>query len=641
MAYQLPLLKPEGRWVAPAELPTLRGAKRISYDVETCDPDLDTLGPGVRRGGYIVGMAVGVEHGPRWYLPMRHDGGGNLDPDLVERWAKSELNSFTGEVVGAHLGYDLDFSAEVGIDFASASGFYDVQIAEPLLDADRQEFNLDALAKDYLGEGKAEEELREYAIAYGCAKTRKMIKQNLWKFPAAACGLYGEADADRPLRIRELQLPRLEAEGLLPIFAVESELMPLLVAMRRRGVRVDLRQAGIVRKALVTRRDAALTQFRRLLGCPKAELYAPDSFAAALVDRGLPVGRTPKSGQYSITKDWLKAHAADEAIATLLEGRRLETTINTFIDGHVFKHARNGRIHGNFNQLKGDDGGTIARLSSDNPNLQNLPARDPELGPMTRSIFIPEDDEDWERDDYSQIEYRLLAHYARGRGSNEIRDRYRTNPKTDFHKVCGEFLGADAGDEFVRKRVKNTNFCKVYGGGIGKIARTFGCSEEEAQRFVDKYDRELPFVNDTYEYAERRGRANGFVTTVGGRRMRFNEWVPVRSRNQRPLPRELALKEYGPRIERFKTYRALNFGLQGGAADIMKKGMTDAARSGAFKIIGVPLVTVHDELGQSIARTKIADEAAREVRRCMENTYELRVPMIVDHSRGESWGKCK
>lgn len=393
------LLAPESEWTAPDVLPSLSGVKRISLDVETNDPNLKELGPGTIRGdAYVCGLAVGIDNGPRFYLPTRHQGGGNMDEGLIWRWAKEELNNFEGIVVGAKLIYDLDHLWNYGVTMPKVKRFHDIQIAEPLLDETKFEYNLESLAKEYLGENKVETLLVEAAKSFGFGTSNDDIKANLWRMPASYVGPYGEGDADLPLRILDKQLVKLEELGLLELFDMESQLLPILLAVRRRGVRVNVAGAGEVRAKLVAARDTALARVRRLAG-PKAELMAPDSFAQALVDRGLPVGRTAKSGQWSITKGWLTSHAGDALVDGILEGRKLNTTITTFIDGHIFNHAINGRIHCEFVQLKDGDGGTGSRFSSRNPNLQNVPSRDEELAGLVRSLFLPDEGCDWECQD--------------------------------------------------------------------------------------------------------------------------------------------------------------------------------------------------------------------------------------------------
>ena len=633
-------------WHAPASFPSLAGRKRIAVDVETCDPELAALGPGVRRGGYIVGLALGFDEGERFYFPVRHAGGGNMDQDMVKRWAREELAKFRGELVGAQLLYDLDYLAsdEWGVHFNNVTAFHDVQIAEPLIDENRFQYGLEVLSRDYLGEGKDEELLRTVGAAYGY-KTSRELKTNLWRLPAGYAGPYAEGDVDRPLRILPHQLAKIKEEGLEEVYNIERRLIPILLAMRRRGVRVDLQKAEIVRERLKKEHAHWLSVVRSFAG-PKAELGSPDSFAHALRERGLSFPVTPKLGKPSITKDWLEKYDKDPLVHAIWEGRKIFTTLNTFIEGHIFTHNIRGRIHCEFNQLKDDDGGTIARFSSSNPNLQNLPSRHPELGPLTRSIFIPEDDSDWQRDDYSQIEYRLLVHFAVGKGAEEARRKYNEDPKTDFHKFVAEMLGVDPEDKIKRKRVKNTNFAKGYGAQPPKLAATFGCSLEEAKAFVAEYDEKLPFAKETFDAASRWAKKRGFVVTILNRRRRFELWEPVGSfGKKRPIayPRERALREYGPRIVRADTYTALNNKMQGSCADIMKKAMVDGWEAGlcADDALGAYLITVHDELDNSVPRTPRGDEAGKELTRIMQDTVKLKVPVIVESERGANWGECK
>lgn len=635
---QLPLFAPVSPWRPPNELPRLAGAKRIAIDCETRDEKLQELGPGVRRGAYIVGLAIGTDSGFRGYFPVRHEGTSfNLSEEAVKRWARAELNAFRGEIVGANILYDLDFLAEWGVTFPNVSAIHDVLIAEPLIDEWRRSYSLDEVAKTYVGVGKEQTLLSRAAFEYGW-KTEREIKRNIWRLPAEFVGPYAEGDVDLPLRIFPEQLKRLEAEGLEAVYGLERRLIPVLLAMRRRGIRVDIPKAREVRKRLSAQRDQWLAKVRRIAG-PKAEFMAPASFYKALEERGLRFPRTVKTNQPSITKAWLKQNESDELVHAVQQGRRLDTTINTFIDGHVFTHSLNGRIFPQFNQLKSDEGGTIARLSSSTPNVQQISARDPELGPLIRSIFVPDNEDKWESIDLSQIEWRYLAHYAIGSGSAEARRKYNEDPNTDFHVLCAEFLGVDTKDEYLRKMTKNSNFCRVYGGGVRKIAETAGITIEEAAKFIETYDRELPFVRATYDKAMKVAEARGYVTTVYGRRQRFSLWEP-RVERATPLPEAEARKAYGNLIKRSMTHAALNRVLQGSAADHMKKAMVDVWESGVCDVIGPPLATIHDELCLSRPDTPAGIEAAREVKRIMETAIKLRVPVLAKAKSGPSWGAC-
>lgn len=642
---QMPLFAPPASgWTAPEAFPTLRGVKRLGIDTEARDPDLKKLGPGFRRGSYLVGLSLAPEGQAPVYLPVRHEGGGNLDPDLVTRWAREELANFDGELVGANLLYELDgLATDWGVHFKRVKAYHDVQVAEPLLDENRYTYALDALANDYLGTGKVESGLRQTALAHGW-KTNAEVKGNLWRLRADQVGPYAEADAELPLRILPLQLARIEAEELGQVYDVERRLIPVLLAMRRRGVRVDLDRAAVVRARLVLERDALLAEFRRMTACPRAQLMAPASFAEALWDRGLRFERTAKTKAPQIDATWMERNQADPAVACLWRARKVEKVISTFIDGHVLGHLVGDRVHCQFHQLKsGDDEGgvegTIARFSSSTPNLQQIPARDPVLSPLLRSMFVPDEGEDWERQDASQIEYRFLAHFAIGSKAQEARDAYARDPKTDFHKMVASMMNVDPEDKIKRKRVKNLNFAKVYGAAAPTLAATFGCSLEEAERLIREYETKLPFVKRTFDRASDWAQQHGFVRTVLMRRRRFPLWEKRWGRT-RGLPRDQALAEYGHDIKRASTKNALSGKLQGSSADLMKKTMVDAWDAGIFHTLGAPLLTVHDELDLSVPRTAEGQEAARELQRIGETCIPIRVPVRIECDRGENWGSC-
>lgn len=647
MVQSAPLHMPVSEWVAPdlSNLPSLAGVPQVSLDLETMDPDLEELGPGVRRGAKIAGIGVGIDGGgPRLYLPVGHEGGGNLDPEKVFAWARHEFANYSGNVVGMHLLYDLDFCAEAGIHMPKVNRFYDIGNAEPLLDEHKQgKYNLDDISMLYLGHGKDERLLREAAAAFGW-KTNKEIKSNLWRMPAKLVGPYAQADLDRPLRILPLQMKKLEAEELLPIFDIETRLIPILLAMRRRGVRVNIAKAEEVKAKLEAERDRWLAVVKRLAG-PTAEFMAPESLGPALEARGMHVPRTAKKRAYSVTKDWLKDHAGDELVDAVQGGRRVQTIIANTISG-ILRHNVKGRLHTIFNQLKSDDGGTIGRFSSEHPNLQNIPARDEELAELVRGCFEPEDGEDWERNDESQMEYRLLAHYATGNGSDEFRQKYIQDPNTDYHNFCADMLGWDKKDKYLRKVIKGINFAKGYGAKKRKLALLIGCDEDAAQEFIHKHERALPFTVKTFNRAMEIADKRGYVKSILGRRARFPLWEPAANKRlpwgqRKPaLERWAAEQQYGngAALVRANTYTALNNVLQLGNADQMKKAMVDVWDSGVCDVLGVPLLTVHDELDISVPRTKAGNEASLELQRLMEVAVPLRVPVIISSKRGPNWG---
>lgn len=633
---------PQSDWRPPEDFPDLQQFPQLAIDLETKDPQLKAQGPGVRRpGNFICGVAIGCEAWDRYY-PIRHEGGGNLDPVQVMGWLRDELNQYRGEIVGANLLYEMDWLANDGITFPHVKAFHDVQVCEPLIDEWRFSYALDSLAADYLGVHKEETLLRQAALQHGW-NTDRLVKENLWRLPSNMVGPYAEGDVILPRRILPLQLKKIADEKIDKIYDIERRLIPLLLGMRRRGVPVDINEAQRVRELMVKQRDKWLNEARRLAG-PKVELMQPNTFAKYLMERGLNVPLTKETKQPSITKPFLARNAHDPFINCILQGRTANTVINTFLDGHILGHAISGRIHCQFNQLKGEDGGTIARFSSSNPNLQNLPARDEETAPLVRGIFKPEAGEKWQRDDYSQIEYRLLVHFAVGRGSVEARAQYNDDPKTDFHALVSEWMGIDPSDKIQRRRVKGVNFGKTYGAQAPKLAVILNCTIDEAYAFVKKYEERLPFAHETFNAASNWAGKNGWVKTVLGRIQRFTLWEPWDNHKRkdpvRPLPREAAVTAYGHNLKRFMCHAALNRKLQGSGADIMKKSMVDVMDSGIMNVLGYPLLTVHDELDISVPQTKEGKEAARELTKIMSDAVTLKVPVLVDSSQGDDWGQC-
>jgi DNA polymerase I-like protein with 3'-5' exonuclease and polymerase domains len=670
---QMALFQPEIKWTAP-DLNTinLTGVKRLGIDTETHDAELKTKGPGFRWGAKPVGVSLATDDGRSWYLPTDHLGGGNLDRGLVSKFMRKLASEYRGELVGANLGYDLDgLSTCWGVDFKHVKVFHDVLVAEPLLDEWRDSYSLEAVSQTHLGIGKDENLLREAAEALGFGASEDAIKRNIHSMPAGLVGPYAEADALRPLQILDKQLPLLEADDQMTVYEVERRLIPLLVRMRQRGVLINEDKVAKLRIRFVKEVARWTKELKRLAG-PKAELLEVPALAAALQERGIEVPRTKPSraypdGQDSITKPFLEQYQNDPLVRVILNGRKFNTLVTTFIDGQILGHLHKGRVHPTFKQGKDDEGGSLSRFAGSHPNLQFMPAResdwqeDQEVAKEVRGVFEPEQGEEWQRDDFSQIEYRFTTHFAVGRGAEEARQAYLNDPKTDFHKLTADMLGVDREDKKKRKRVKNTNFAKSYGAQAPKLALTFGCSVEEAEEFVREYEEKLPFTKDTFDACAYWAQRNGYVTTILGRKQRFPFWGPVRYQRKIPAAvfRDRAeavhywitseeaqrgfrkYRGYTVRgIERVNTYMGMNRKMQGSSADLTKKAMVDADEAGILNVIGPFLVTVHDELGSSIARTKIADEAGRELTRIMENAIKLKVPVLVESDRGADWGAC-
>ncbi len=632
---------PETGWTPPESFPRLDAAKRIAVDLETCDPDLKEKGIGVRRDGRTVGIAVGTDDA-RWYFPFGHERGANLDREQVLRWARDELGRYRGEVVGANLAYDLDYLAtDCGVHMSSKCTYHDVQNAEPLLDEHRRTYNLEALGSDYLGEGKTSAVLyRWLADAFGGKPTAREQGTRIWRAPPSLVGPYAEGDVTLPLKILDLQHPKLEAEGLWDLFELESDLVPLLVAMRRQGVRVNVGEADRLREELLEGYRAALARLRGIAGRP-VDVWSAGSLAPMFDAPGVTYARTAKTAKPSITQKWLEGLDNEEA-RLVLEARRLDKLRGTFLDSQILGSVINGRIHPTFNQLRTDDGGTVSgRFSGTDPNLQFIPTRTAE-GAKIRRLFVPEEGERWVRYDYAQIEPRILLHYASGEAAERVREKYRADPRTDCYRAMMENMEGDLGQD--RQAVKSIYLGLSYEMKPPKYAMVTGKPLEEAEADFAAFHRGAPYIQRLSDRAKTLARRRGYIVTILGRRSRFPFWESVdwdvKKAEGHVRDRNVAVARWG-RVVRSGTHTAGNHLIQGSAADQIKKAMRDIWKSGVCAVIGVPRLTVHDELGFSAPRTPEADEALVETRHIMETCVPMRVPVVVDMSEGSSWGACK
>lgn len=638
---------PDTGWVVPRELPRLEKAKVIGLDTETKDLELIEKGPGVRRGAHIVGISVSTEDGKAWYLPMRHeiDGQDNLVPENVIAWAKDNLTRPNQPKIGTNLLYDLDFLAGEGVEVAGP--FWDVQIAEALLDEEADGFSLDAIALRHLGIAKTKDELYHWVTgAYG---TRENYRANIWRAPPKLVGPYAEADAKLPIEILRKQLTRLKAEGLKEVWDVECRLVPVLLAMRRRGVRIDMKRVAKLEGQLLKQIEEDAAKLKALVGFDvnvdmKDDLVKMFDKLGLSYPRTAPTKRHP-NGQPSFVKEFLEMHQhpAAQLISSI---RRWQKFLGTFVKGYLYNLNINGQIHCLFNQTRSDEFGTVSgRLSSSLPNLQNIPIRDPIWGPRMRGVFIPDrGHRRWGRLDWSQIEYRLLVNSAYrtlrgGYGSAEAVARYREDPTTDYHRYVAEITSVP------RDQAKNINFGFVYGMGVEELARQLGLTLEQAGPIFTQYHAALPFVQEKRKAATEEASSVGYITTLLGRRRRFNLWQPRFNDNgsfEIALPLDEATSKWGHRLRRAYTHKALNGEIQGSAADLMKLAMAEYwDRSDLVSVLGAPLLTVHDELDFSVPPGNIGTEALHEVKRLMESVYKLSIPIIAELTIDSDWGKTK
>jgi DNA polymerase I-like protein with 3'-5' exonuclease and polymerase domains len=298
-------------------------------------------------------------------------------------------------------------------------------------------------------------------------------------------------------------------------------------------------------------------------------------------------------------------------------------------------------VYGQFHLLRGSGGGTRSgRFASSTPNLQNIPSRDEELAPLVRGLFVPDEGyARWLQADYSQIEYRFLAHFAIGDKAEDVRERYKKQPDTDYHVFTGQLIEEITGLELKRKAVKTINFGLCYGMGKTTLTTQLNLDRQVAEELFTAYHQGVPFTRQTLENCSQIASKTGVITTILGRKSRFDMWESSIPGDNRPaLPYDKAIKTYYP-CRRAYTHKALNRRLQGSAADLMKMGMLRCYEDGIFKVTGVPHLTVHDEVDFSDSGN--TEEAFKEMVNIMENAISLRVPIKMDISAGKDWGHLK
>ena len=616
---QIPLFTPQTEWVMPDELKDLRGCKQIAIDLETNDPNLKELGSGNVTGkGHIAGVAVAVE-GWSGYFPIQHESGGNMDKKLVLSWLQEICNQPDTTFIFHNAMYDICWLRSAGINIKGK--IVDTMIAASLIDENRLSYQLNTLAKHYIGMGKDESILIAAAKEYGLD-----AKKDMWRLPAMFVGQYAERDAESTLKLWQRLETELYQQELWDVFNLETKLFPCLVDMRFKGVRVDLEKADNIKKSLMHKEKKILHKIKHLTGVD-VEIMAARSIAKAFDKLKLPYDRTEKSKEPSFTKNFLQNHP-HELPKAIAEAREINKAHSTFIDS-ITKHAVNGRIHADINQIRSDQGGTVTgRFSMSNPNLQQIPARHPELGPLIRSIFIPEDKHTWGSFDYSQQEPRILVHYAKLQnltGVDEIVDAYNAGD-ADFHQVVADMAGIE------RKQAKTINLGLMYGMGKNKLMAELGLMKESAEKLIKQYHSRAPFVKQLMDNVSRKANDRGKIRTLLGRACHFDLWQPVQFGVYKPLPLEQARKEYDEPLKRAFTYKALNKLIQGSAADMTKKSMVALYENGI-----IPHIQIHDEVDISVE----SDAKAEEIISIMESAVELKVPNKVDYEKGNNWGDIK
>ena len=583
----------------------LCAADAIAFDTETTSLDY--------MRADLVGVSFAVEPGHAAYVPFGHDYPGapdQLSRETVLGKLRPILESERPAKIGQNLKYDMSVLARAGIRLAGVR--FDTMLESYVLDSTATRHDMDSLALKYL-----EHRTIHYEDIAG--KGAKQLSFN--QIPVEDAGPYAAEDADVTLRLHRVLRPRLEEHESLERLCdtIEIPLVPVLSRIERNGVRIDVRRLAQQSAELADRMREIEASAHESAGGP-FNLGSAKQIRTILFDRlGLPVlAKTPK-GQPSTAESVLQELAFDHALPKLiLEHRAMSKLKSTYTDAlPSCVNPTTGRVHTSYHQAVASTG----RLSSSDPNLQNIPVRTHE-GRRIRQAFVADDGYRLVAADYSQIELRIMAHLSGDRG---LLDAFASG--ADIHRATAAevFAGGTAGkvgDE-QRRSAKAINFGLIYGMSAFGLARQLGIERGEAQRYVDLYFSRYPGVKAYMDATRESARERGYVETVFGRRLYLPE---IRSSN-------VHRRQYAERT-------AINAPMQGTAADIIKRAMLDLDAWIAES--GVPvrmIMQVHDELVFEVAG-EVAGDVTPIIRERMSAAAELSVPLVVDLGEGDNWDEA-
>jgi DNA polymerase I-like protein with 3'-5' exonuclease and polymerase domains len=677
---QMPLITPDSAWEVPDVLPDLSRVDDIAIDTEELDQGLiDERGPGwafksKSAGGYIAGVSAAWRqegHVRSIYVPVAHPETNCIDMSRAKKWVASLLKPKGRQRrIFCNAGFDLGWiKTEMGIELPDGKFIHDIGAQAMLIDENRSPkkgqksaYSLDAIA-EWLGiERKDETLLRDAAFSYGYKG--EDVKKYIAKVPARYVGPYAEQDARSTLLGFEKMLPIIAEQELNEAYDTEMELVPVVHAMRERGVRVNEERLAQLYDLLMDQHEKALQKIYDLIKQRVSidEIRQKSWLIRVCEQEGIDEYIKGEDAEGKVetefAKSWMRAskHPLPRAIA---EAKQCHEAATKFVQSYLQASIYNGRIHANINQFRTEDGGTRShRFSYSAPPLQQMPSRpDPVedwkiteiIAQYLRMAFEPEKGELWFAPDYSQQEYRLIVHYAylmECRKAAEAVAMYNDDPNTDFHNLVVALTG------LTRRRAKDVNFAKAYGAGVRKFALMTGMTFEEAEQVMGQYDGEMPFVKELNDICSNAAQERGYIRMIDGARSHFDDWEPRyldRSERERgfmyhyrmdPCRRDEALDRaqmkghpwFGKALRRADTRKAMNRLIQGSAARQTKKAMVLCWREGYL-----PLLQMHDELAFSLKK----ESDGRRIGEIMRTAIIISVPMRVDEEYGTTWGTAK
>ena len=589
----------------PAELDhllaKLTGVKKLAIDTETT-----SVQP---MWAELVGISLAWQPGRAVYLPVKGPlGATTLEMELIREKLAPILGDETIEKVGQNLKYDLIVLQNAGLPLAGK--FFDTMIAAHVLDSSRRTFKLDALAAELLHH-------RCIPIEEVIGRGRNQTTMDT--VPVETVAPYAAEDADVALRLADVLEPQLTAEGLSELFTkLEMPLMPVLAEMERKGIAVDPERLTEMRVELSKQSDVLRDRIIELAG-RAFNVDSPKQLAGVLFeDLGLTVRKRTKTGPSTDSSVLEELAAEHELPGLMLEYRKLSKLLSTYLValGRCI-HPSTGRVHTSFHQAATVTG----RLSSRDPNLQNIPIRT-EQGRKIRSAFIADEGFLLLSADYSQVELRVLAHFCE---DPTLLQAFADDQ--DIHRiVAAEIFGVPPAEvtSKQRSRAKTVNFGIIYGQTAFGLARTLWISRGEARDFIRRYRLRFPRIDEFLRSCIDQAKSVGYVETLFGRRRRIAE---TDSRN--PQRRALA--------ERL----AINSVVQGSAADLIKRAMVNiAARIDQEDRPARMLLQIHDELLFEVPPDSV-DAEQEMIAAEMIGAIALRVPLKVDIGVGPDWMKAK
>lgn len=591
----------------PHTYTVVRSADELRAVVEAisaCDEfcfDTETTGFDVFNDR-IVGVSLAVRPHEAWYVPFHRE--------QTEEYADVLRPLFeNGRIakVGQNVKFDLMMLRGIGIEVAGP--FYDTMILHYLLDPESRH-NMNALAEKYLN-------YRPIEIATLIGKGSRQLTMDL--VSVDRCAEYAAEDADITLQLKQALFPMVVEAGLQELyFSIEEPMIRVLADIEMAGVRIDCGALGEYAVELGTRLAELEDEIRRIADEPTLNVNSNRQLGEVLFGK-LRIAEKPRmtrTKQFSTDEDYLQMFAHKHAIVDrILEYRGVKKLLSTYVEAlPLLVNKRTGRIHTSFNQAVTATG----RLSSTNPNLQNIPVRD-ELGRRIRRAFIPSDEEHVLLSaDYSQVELRLMAHLS---GDESLIAAFEHGE--DIHaatagRLFGKPLGEVTHDE--RRKAKTANFGIIYGISAFGLSQRLDIPRKEARDIIEGYFASYPRVKEYMDRVVEKAKEEGYVSTIFGRRRYLND---IASRNA--VARGLAERN------------AVNAPIQGSAADIMKIAMINVHRR--FREEGIRsrvILQVHDELVVDMLRAE-QQRVIAIVTEEMEHAAALRVRLVVDYGIGENW----